>query len=91
MLYEHPSILEAAVFGVPDERLGETVATVVVVRPGMALTVEDVQAFAAEHLARFKVPDHVWLRTERLPRIASEKIFKRGLRDEAIERLASAG
>ena len=89
VLYEHPSILEAAVFGVPDERLGETVATVVVVRPGMALTVEDVQAFAAEHLARFKVPDHVWLRTERLPRIASEKIFKRGLREEAIELLAS--
>ena len=90
VLYEHPAILEAAVFGVPDERLGETVATVVVVRPGMALTVKDLQAFAAEHLARFKVPDHVWLRTERLPRIASEKIFKRGLREEAIELLASA-
>ena len=89
VLYEHPAILEAAVFGVPDERLGETVATVVVVRPGMALTVEDVRSFAAEHLARFKVPDHVWLRTERLPRIASEKIFKRGLREEAIELLAS--
>jgi len=89
VLYEHPSILEAAVFGVPDERLGETVATVVVVRPGMALTVEDVQAFAAEHLARFKVPDHVWLRSERLPRIASEKIFKRGLREEAVKLLES--
>ena len=89
VLYEHPSILEAAVFGVPDGRLGETVATVVVVRPGMSLTIRDVQAFAAEHLARFKVPDHVWLRTERLPRIASEKIFKRGLREEAIKRLAS--
>ena len=89
VLYEHPAILEAAVFGVPDERLGETVATVVVVRPGMALTIEDVQAFAADHLARFKVPDHVWLRTERLPRIASEKIFKRGLREEAIELLAA--
>lgn len=89
VLYEHPAILEAAVFGVPDERLGETVATVVVVRSGMTLTIEDVQAFAAEHLARFKVPDHVWLRTERLPRIASEKIFKRGLREEAIKLLAS--
>ena len=89
VLYDHPAILEAAVFGVPDERLGETVATVVVVRPGMNLTVGQVQAFAAEHLALFKVPDHVWIRTERLPRIASEKIFKRGLRDEAIELLAS--
>lgn len=89
VLYEHPAILEAAVFGVPDQRLGETVATVVVVRPSMTLTVEDVRSFAAEHLARFKVPDHVWLRTERLPRIASEKIFKRGLREEAIELLAA--
>ena len=89
VLYEHPAILEAAVFGVPDERLGETVATVVVVRPGMTLTVDDVQTFAAERIARFKVPDHVWLRSERLPRIASEKIFKRGLREEAVERLAA--
>ena len=47
------------------------------------------QAFAAEHLARFKVPDHVWIRYERLPRIASEKIFKRGLREEAVKLLES--
>ena len=89
VLYEHPAVLEAAVFGVPDERLGETLATVVAVRPGMTLTVSEVQAFAAEHLARFKVPDHVWIRHERLPRIASEKIFKRGLREEAVKLLES--
>ena len=38
VLYEHPAVLEAAVFGVPDERSGETLATVVAVRPGMTLT-----------------------------------------------------
>ena len=87
VLYNHPAVQEAAVFGVPDERLGETLATTVVAKANATLTEDDVRAFVAEHLAKFKVPDHIWIRTERLPRIASEKIFKRGLRDEAIELL----
>ena len=62
-------------------------AAVVVAKPDTTLSAKDVQDFAAEHVAKFKVPDHVWIRTERLPRIASEKIFKRGLRDEAVERM----
>ena len=85
VLYGHPGVQEAAVFGVPDDRLGETLAAVVVAKPDATLSAADVQAFAAQHVAKYKVPDHVWIRTERLPRIASEKIFKRGLRDEAIE------
>ncbi len=88
VLYEHPKVLEAAVFGVPDERLGETLAAVVVSRPNETLTAADVRDFAAQHVAKFKVPDHVWVRAERLPRIASEKIFKRGLREEARRLLA---
>ena len=91
VLYNHPAVQEAAVFGVPDERLGETLAAVVAAKPGCALEPSDVQAFVAEHLAKFKVPDHVWVRTERLPRIASEKIFKRGLREEAIALLEAQG
>ena len=91
VLYEHPKVLEAAVFGVPDERLGETLAAVVVARRNETLTAGDVRAFAAEHVAKFKVPDHVWVRAERLPRIASEKIFKRGLREEALRMLSGQG
>ena len=91
VLYEHPKVLEAAVFGVPDERLGETLAAVVVARRDETLTAGDVRAFAAEHVAKFKVPDHVWVRAERLPRIASEKIFKRGLREEALRMLSGQG
>ena len=90
VLYDHPAVQEAAVFGVPDDRLGETLAAVVVTKPGAALTNEAVREFTAEHLAKFKVPDHVWVRRERLPRIASEKIFKRGLREEAIASLAGS-
>ena len=89
VLYEHPKVIEAAVFGVPDQRLGETLAAVVVARRNETLTDDDVRAFAAERVAKFKVPDHVWIRAERLPRIASEKIFKRGLREEALRLLAA--
>jgi len=88
-IYDHPSVSECAVFGVPDERLGEAIAAVVMVKPNMMLQPDDVRAHVAVHLARFKVPEHVWVRTEQLPRIASGKIYKRGLRDEAIVKLAA--
>ena len=87
-LYRHPAVAECAVFGVPDERLGEAVAAVVMGKPGTAPTAAELKAHVAAQLAKFKVPEHVWLTDERLPRIASEKIFKRGLREDAIARLA---
>ncbi len=90
-LYRHPAVAECAVFGVPHERLGETVAAVVMRQPDAAATAAELQAHVAAHLAKFKVPEHVWLTSDRLPRIASEKIFKRGLREEAIRRLSDAG
>ncbi len=84
VIYDHPSVSECAVFGVPDERLGESIAAVVMVKPNMALRADEVRAHVAAHLARFKVPEHIWIRSERLPRIASGKIYKRGLREEAV-------
>ncbi len=89
VIHDHPSVSECAVFGVPDERLGESIATVVMVKPGRLLRADDVRAHVASRLARFKVPEHVWVRTEQLPRIASGKIYKRGLRDEAIAALTA--
>ena len=91
VLYRHPGVAECAVFGVPDPRLGETVAAVVSVRSEAPPTGAELRAHAAAHLAKFKVPEHLWLRTERLPRIASEKIFKRRLRDEAVALLQADG
>ena len=84
VIYEHPHVAECAVFGVPHPRLGETVAAVVMAKPGTQLTSGDVQSHVAEHMARFKVPEHVWVRDEQLPRTGSGKIFKRALRDEAL-------
>jgi long-chain acyl-CoA synthetase len=90
VIYDHPQVSECAVFGVPDERLGETVATVVMPKPGALLTAGDIQSHIGEHLARFKVPQYVWTRKDQLPRTASGKIYKRGLRDEAIALLGAA-
>ncbi len=83
-IYEHQAIFEAAVFGVPNERLGEEVAAVVVLRDGETLTVEELQAHVAHHLAAFKVPSKVLITTERLPRSAQGKVLKRELRDTAF-------
>ena len=72
----------------PDERLGETVAAVVMVKPEELLTEGDIKSHVGEHLARFKVPEYIWLRKEQLPRTASGKIFKRELKEWAMGKFA---
>ena len=82
VLYEHPAVHEAAVFGVPDERLGETVAAAVYPKVGSTVTADELRDFVAAHLAAFKVPETIDVRTEPLPRNAAGKFLKRHLRDE---------
>jgi long-chain acyl-CoA synthetase len=84
-IYEHDAVAEAAVFAVPDERLGETVGAAIVVREGAELDAPTLQAFLAERIARHKVPDRIWLRDEALPRNASGKFLKRELRAELLD------
>jgi long-chain acyl-CoA synthetase len=88
-MYTHPGVLEAAVFGLPDERLGEIVGAAVVLREGVALTDTQLRAYLAEHLAGFKIPAHIGFHTQQLPRIASGKIFKRQLKAEYAAALAA--
>jgi long-chain acyl-CoA synthetase len=86
-LLEHPGIREASVYAIADERLGEEVgATLYCAEP---MTIEDVTAFLVPRIARFKIPRYVHFSAEPLPRIASEKIDKRQLRQLAEERLAT--
>lgn len=81
-IYEHPAVYEAAVFGVPHDRLGEEVAAAVYVRSGEQLSVEELQAHVRERLASFKVPSVVSITDSPLPRNAAGKILKRELRDQ---------
>ena len=80
-IYEHGDVYEAAVFGVPHERLGEEVACVVLRQPGSDLDADGLQDFLAETLAPFKVPTRIVFVDEQLPRNASGKILKRSLRE----------
>jgi long-chain acyl-CoA synthetase len=83
-IYEHADIAEAAVFGIPDDRLGEDVAAAVVLRPGASLDAATLQAFLAERIAKFKIPATIWFREEQLPRNANGKFLKRELRDALV-------
>ena len=80
VLREHPAIVEAAVIGIPDERLGETVAAVVMPRDGAALTRDDVIAFCRGRIADYKRPTQAFL-AETMPRTASGKVQKAKLRE----------
>jgi long-chain acyl-CoA synthetase len=80
-VYEHPAVHEAAVFGVPHERLGEEVAAVVVPLAGVAVTAEEIRAHVAGRLAGFKVPSRVAIWDHALPRNPAGKVLKRDLRD----------
>lgn len=78
-LETHPEIHDVAVFGIPDEKWGESVHAVVVLAPGSTLTAEAVAAHARKHLAGYKIPRSVGF-VEEIPRNASGKILKRELR-----------
>ena len=86
-LHELDEIAEVAVFGVPDDRLGEEVAAAVVLGSGASLTANDLTTHLTDRLARFKHPRHVWFLDEPLPRNANGKFLKRELR----ERFAASG
>jgi long-chain acyl-CoA synthetase len=78
VLYRHPAVLEAAVFGVPDTRWGEAVHAVVV--PRAQVTPEELIEHCRAAIAGYKVPKEVEIRTDPLPKSGAGKVLKRELR-----------
>jgi acyl-CoA synthetase (AMP-forming)/AMP-acid ligase II len=89
-LYTHPAAREVSVFGLPDERLGEVVGAAVWCTD--AATPEELSTKAAEALAKFKVPlpEHIFILNNELPKGATGKIDKKGLRAKFSEQFASS-
>ncbi|WUJ16470.1 acyl--CoA ligase [Streptomyces sp. NBC_00390] len=87
VLHDHPDVADAAVLGVPHPVLGEEVAAVVQLRDGALVTAEALREHVGRTLAAFKVPAHVVLRDEPMPRNPTGKILKRELREPVREQL----
>lgn len=86
-IYQNESVAEAAVFGVPDDRLGEEVGVAIFLHPGSSLTAEELQEFLGASIAKHKVPRYIWILDEQLPRNASGKFLKRDLKERLIPTL----
>jgi long-chain acyl-CoA synthetase len=76
-IYENAAVHEAAVFGLPDERLGEEVACIVMLKPGATLTSDELRLHLKSRLAGFKIPSRVAFTDEPLLRNAAGKFLKR--------------
>jgi long-chain acyl-CoA synthetase len=81
VLVRHPAVADIAVFGVPDERKGEVPVAAVVLRPGMALTEEELGAYCRDQMAGYKIPRKVMF-VDLLPRVHGWKLLRRDLREK---------
>jgi fatty-acyl-CoA synthase len=81
VLQAHPAVAECAVVAAPNDRWGEVPVAIVVLREGASANSEELLAFAATRLARFKMPQQIVLQHEPLPKNGTGKIMKRALRE----------
>ena len=78
----HPAVLECAVVAAPDDKWGEVPAAIVMRRPGIALTGEDLRRYLEQRLSRYKVPRTIEFREDPLPKTGTGKIRKMMLREK---------
>jgi long-chain acyl-CoA synthetase len=84
-LSSHPKVIEAAVYSVPDERLGEEVGTTMYVAEDFDEA--ELREYLVDHLAKYEIPRYITTMTEPLPRTGSGKLLKRQLREDTIAEL----
>ncbi len=89
VLYAHPKVSEALVFGVPDDTRGELVKACVTLKAGMEATSEELRAYCKENLAKYKVPAFIEIR-DSLPKSAIGKLLRRKLREETAGNTTNA-
>lgn len=84
-LSSHPKVIEAAVYSVPDDRLGEEVGTTMYVTEDFDET--ELREYLVDYLAKYEIPRYMTTMTEPLPRTGSGKLLKRQLRDDTVTEL----
>ncbi|MEM6908086.1 MAG: class I adenylate-forming enzyme family protein [Pseudomonadota bacterium] len=92
-IYAHADIAECSVFGLPDDRMGEVPAAVFRVKDSAdTMSASELREFLLSRIAPFKVPleEHIWVATDVLPRLGTQKIDKKSLREAYTKQLAAA-
>jgi long-chain acyl-CoA synthetase len=82
VIYQHPAVLEAAVFGIPDAQWGELVMAIVALKPGKTLSADELISYCKRSLAHYKIPRRIEFSESELPKSGSGKILKRVLREK---------
>jgi long-chain acyl-CoA synthetase len=89
VLFEHPAVLDAAVFATPHPALGEEVGATVRLKPGMTVTVDELRNHAARRLAAYKVPANMWITDQPFPRSGTGKTLKREIQAAYLSQLTA--
>ena len=85
-LFQHPKIQEVAVFGVPDEKYGEAVATWIRLHEGVVLSEDEIRDYCKEQIAYYKVPKYIRI-VDEFPMTVTGKIQKFIMREKTLETL----
>jgi long-chain acyl-CoA synthetase len=87
VLFEHPAVLDAAVFATPHATFGEEVGAAVFLKSGMNVSAHELRTYAASKLAAYKVPANIWLTDQPFPRSGTGKTLKREIQAAVAPRL----
>ena len=87
-IFTHPKVAEVAVFGIPDEYYGEEIMAWIQLHEGETGTADEIRDFCQDHIAHFKIPQHIWF-VDEFPMTVTGKLQKFRMRELAVEKLAA--